>query len=50
MIGEGPWGGFGSIQSETIVRQKMGRTLLWLVKGVDSENSPDSSDAEGVKR
>jgi hypothetical protein len=50
MIGEGPWGGFGRIQSETTVRQKMGRTLLWLVNGDDGENSPDSSDAEGVKR
>ena len=28
----------------------MGRTLLWLVNGDDGENSPDSSDAEGVKQ
>jgi hypothetical protein len=49
-VTERPWGGFGRIQSETTVRQKMGRTLLWLVNGDDGEYSPDSSDAEGVKR
>jgi hypothetical protein len=37
------WHGFGRIQSETTVRQKMGRTLWWLASrdgDDDGENSP----------